>query len=377
MDFAGAVTARTPTKDDFIFSAKVCWELMEGGHGEDDVVFDRLRVFSSEVARWVSDPALYRESPPSKYNSGEISKERNESADAYSAQMHSHLVAVTSAKEAAKLFEMAVWAKNMLRDADGQLTSIGLARWCDNGFPQITMGHKFCAALMATTMSEEAANVVRAPWNAFIIEVPGDLLFLHDVDGTAVSVKRLLVVRHNNRHAGDNGWGYVAFTDTTLTIWRYGMTPAMLSKPEIEGGYLSPHSLELTDRDNRLACVIGRLIVNTCLAMSDPRSIKKVGPGHKVYEDRLSRRMDPEPVTRTFQVGAPIKLDCRAAVHDFVEGHASRVQSVQVLVCGHYRTQHHGPKNSLTKVIWILPFWRGPEDAPILVRPHELQKEER
>jgi hypothetical protein len=82
--------------------------------------------------------------------------------------------------------------------------------------------------------------------------------------------------------------------------------------------------------------------------------------------------MDPEPIIRTFQVGKPVKLDFREAIERYIKHGARKMPSVQVLVCGHFKTQRHGPRNSLTKIIWIQPFWRGPADAPILVRPHSF-----
>lgn len=48
------------------------------------------------------------------------------------------------------------------------------------------------------------------------------------------------------------------------------------------------------------------------------------------------------------------------------QGTAREGQSliVRTLVEGHWRNQAHGPRHTLRKVIWIAPFWRGPEDGP-------------
>jgi hypothetical protein len=51
-------------------------------------------------------------------------------------------------------------------------------------------------------------------------------------------------------------------------------------------------------------------------------------------------------------------------------------QSVRTLVRGHWRRQPYGPENSLTKVIWIRPFWRGPEDAPVSIHPVRVRAPE-
>jgi hypothetical protein len=46
--------------------------------------------------------------------------------------------------------------------------------------------------------------------------------------------------------------------------------------------------------------------------------------------------------------------------------------AVRTLVEGHWRHQHYGPGNAQVKRIWIQPFWRGPDDAPISVPIHRM-----
>ena len=46
---------------------------------------------------------------------------------------------------------------------------------------------------------------------------------------------------------------------------------------------------------------------------------------------------------------------------------------VRTLVEGHWRNQAHGPRHSLRKLIFIEPFWRGPEDAPESIPTHVLR----
>lgn len=41
------------------------------------------------------------------------------------------------------------------------------------------------------------------------------------------------------------------------------------------------------------------------------------------------------------------------------QGGGTHASPVRHLVRGFFRQQHYGPKNSLTKTIWIMPFWRG------------------
>src|SRR5271154_5387838 len=57
-----------------------------------------------------------------------------------------------------------------------QILAIGSARWADCGFPQIVVGHRYAAALMATHIPEEVLSYVRPPWPAFFIELPDGML---------------------------------------------------------------------------------------------------------------------------------------------------------------------------------------------------------
>jgi hypothetical protein len=45
-------------------------------------------------------------------------------------------------------------------------------------------------------------------------------------------------------------------------------------------------------------------------------------------------------------------------------------QQVRYLVRGHWRQQPYGPKHSLRKLLWIQPFWKGDEDAPVVSTTH-------
>ena len=263
---------------------------------------------------------------------------------------------------------------------DGQLSAICLARWAANGYPQIVMGHRYAAALLATNIGADVLELVKPPWNGFVIEVPNGLLTLWHPDlAKRVPVTRILVAQHANQHGGEHAWMYVAMTDTVMTLWRFGVATADLLPPTLDQDMFKddPTNLEIDDADRRVQALVGRLIVNVCLAMSDPDLVKKIGPAHKRYAESLKRRTEPEPATRTFELGRPVRVDYRKEIAAYVEGGpgARRAVNKQWLVAGHYKRQHHGPKNALVKVIWREPYWCGPEDAPIAVRPHVLGRD--
>jgi len=262
---------------------------------------------------------------------------------------------------------------------DGQATLVGLARWAYYAYPEIQLSHTYAAALLATDASQAVLDLVEAPWPAFIIEVPRGLLTL-DMTGKEEPIRgyrpeagpsiitRILVMRID--HKRGRTWTYVAFTEDYLTLFRFGVTteellPPTLSKDVKDSEHFNVFSWTLSSQDERTAALIGRLIVNTCLAMSDPTRVKKVGKGHGHYEHN---RRAKEPTTRVFQVGQPVKHDFREAVAAYLHGDREKLQ-VQSLVSGHWK-----PKLGarLGYPVWIEPYWRGPEDAPILTRKHKL-----
>jgi hypothetical protein len=68
-----------------------------------------------------------------------------------------------------------------------------------------------------------------------------------------------------------------------------------------------------------------------------------------------------------------VQVDCRPSLREFLEGRKPHPAAVQWLVRGHWRNQACGPHLSERRPTWIQPHWKGPEDAPINVRPHVLR----
>jgi hypothetical protein len=289
-----------------------------------------------------------------------------------------------STPEEEEILRWAVYHNVFRETPDGQICLVAFSRWADCGYPQITMGHKFAAALLATNVSADIFPHIHRPWPAFVVEVPSGLLDISAPEtNEQIPITRLLVTEITNRDksrpqtSDGKYWAYFGMTDTSLSIWRFGVTTEELLPPDLEGNPLLNHSMELTEQDGRVASLIGRLIINMCLAMNDPDQVEKFGPGHKRYESsRREKKRDTTPHVRSFQLGKSIELDFRDHVRKFVrEGSRSGQLSVQSLVAGHFKRVHHGPKYSKTKTLWISPYWKGPEDSPILLRAHKLPEE--
>lgn len=241
-----------------------------------------------------------------------------------------------------------------------QLATLGSGLWCDQGFPQITLGHKYAASLMATKIAPSVLPYIEAPWRCFHLEVPAGLLQIeHEQLGKAVDVKGALVMRMKHVD-GSLRWGYLAYTDTSLSLHRFGMrAEKLMSIAESEE---VPFGERLTDLDSRCAELLARLIFGVCMAYTEKGNVtppKARNPSEK-------KRKSDLPTCRTYILGKDkVVSDCREAVRDYLHGRKGKSPSVQTLVAGHWKSQAWGEHASKRKIIWIQPYWRGPEDAPI------------
>jgi hypothetical protein len=86
---------------------------------------------------------------------------------------------------------------------------------------------------------------------------------------------------------------------------------------------------------------------------------------------RASARQRGEPTAWVYELRRPVILDCRERVREIVTGSRGPV-TVQTFVRGHWKMQACGVGRLHRKHIHIEPYWRGPEEAPIVVRPHVI-----
>jgi hypothetical protein len=257
-----------------------------------------------------------------------------------------------------------------------QIVYSGSALWCHQGFPQIVMGHKYAAALMATKLSHDVAEQVRPPWRAFYIEVPRDLLFVDDnLRNQPVTVTGILVASMYHPPSGANRWAWVALTESQATLWQHGATTEHMLGELVEGVWEGTGLTEkLETLDKRCSTMINRLILNVCLAMSDPANVKAPKDPKPKKKGKHNERVSSEPRIRTYQLGTTPRIDCREAVSTYMRtGKTGAALNVQVMVAGHWRNVPYGPKSELRRVQWIEPHWRGPDDAPILVKATKVR----
>jgi len=117
---------------------------------------------------------------------------------------------------------------------------------------------------------------------------------------------------------------------------------------------------------------------DTVIAYHDPNyqktlnKLRKHPRGSKKH-NRARQALKDFSCERYFNLGGSIKVDrsLEAAINK-ADQSTNRSLNVRFLVAGHWRNQPCGPSRSQIKRVWIRPYWKGPEYAPITSKPHEL-----
>lgn len=268
-----------------------------------------------------------------------------------------------------------------------------LAKWARSAFPRVRLSHSYAAMLMATTISPREIGHVEAPWPSFVLEVPEGLLPLRLVDGFETHISRIHVNSHLLPTAyADSRWWGLEMAGRAIEIHRGGpLAEAVLPPPKKGSNSLvvaAGERTELADlsvgdyadfwggydqgAEDRVALLAGRLVVGACVLLTERANfVERAARVASPALAREMRRIGHEPETRVYTLGRPVKVDFRPAVAAYLSGFAKTL-SVQSLVGGHHKHQPYGPNGQDRKWIFVEPYWRGPEDAPILLRPHDV-----
>jgi hypothetical protein len=239
-------------------------------------------------------------------------------------------------------------------------------QWADSAFQKLVTSHTFAAALMSTKVDAESIEDLQLQWKAFMVVLPEKLVdhwdrlyFWITGDGGQEPFTYHLLVRAQNHEDG------------SVLVSGSNVAELFNEAEEIE----PVGELSIAPYHQRVVLLAKRLIVGLLLTMQNTNNFK-----NKEYGGRNAEKGEPrgEPNHRVCMIGRAIKVDCRPAIRKFLVGTDRRGKrevappSVQVLVRGHYKRQVLGVGRKQRKVIWIEPYWRGPEDAPILTRPKEF-----
>jgi hypothetical protein len=276
---------------------------------------------------------------------------------------------------------------NLLEESRGQddseeLDELHLERlfftlaWVDCGRPTLETSHKYAAALMLTPNRDDISEDLHLPWRAFRVHVPPGLLDCGDIEFTQVDV----MLQAENEVAGMMKLsGTRQPNQSVVHVTRVAKTVAdLFFSPEDQEMEWAPPTIlaglreqEEQDKELKERCSLlaRRLVTGLLYTMQHTTHFKE-----RVYGSKhAGTKRDGPPPHRVIFCGRPMSLDCRPMIRKWLGTESKTAPpSVQTLVRGHYKRQVIGMARSGRKIIWVEPYWRGPEDAPILARPYKV-----
>ncbi len=119
---------------------------------------------------------------------------------------------------------------------------------------------------------------------------------------------------------------------------------------------------------------IDKLITNPEARKLWERSKRAKGRKRSRIQSQLSKMNDQR---KRIVLGSSITINRQAPMYPsevIGKGNGQKLR-VRTLVSGHMRAQACGERWSKRKIIWIKPFWKGDEDAPISVPKHVVRGE--
>jgi len=259
--------------------------------------------------------------------------------------------------------------------------------WKINGYPIIKVGEKFAASSMATNVSKNLSLELRPPFPSFLVDLPKDILFFKTTENETFSADYLGVSTEPSQNSQTLLWTVRMMSAMSFSrgkdigmvncqIDKYISDPINYVKTDIfTYGQPDKTLTKQQTENNKPFELASRLIASAVCAMTNAAMVEKVNK--KVHEDykknpkKATSSKDPSP--RVFKIIAPVKVDITKEIREYqLTGCKGKQVTVRTIVCGHWHRQAHGPKASLRRWQWVQPYSRGPEDAPLAIRPHIL-----
>lgn len=230
--------------------------------------------------------------------------------------------------------------------------------WADCGFQVIEVDERLAWSLMSTELRGVKPSM---PWRSFVIKLPRRLLYtevgsecLFAVVTAIAPGERAIQIQV---HSDDGKSLHDCFSDISK----------MIERMDVFDEGVAVADFDRTEHERRLLDTVARLVAGVMLELETRASHTKRRPM------RLSERIVLRKKNHTashWVLSRPVVVDCREAVIESVTGVGGGRLSVRTLVRGHWRRQVCGKGRQDRKLIHIEPFWRGPEDGPIPIRPH-------
>lgn len=252
------------------------------------------------------------------------------------------------------------------------------ARWYEQAMPRIVWDNPaYAEQLMVTPVAAAHLEHIKAPWKAFIVDLPPNLLKSKSPHaGTEVSLEHLLVHTFQDPN-NETRWSFIATTREGTELWRHNLLTKHLLDLD-PSTFTTVFAENLDAVDNLLFKMIGNLIMGLCLTLSDPTKVREPKHTKRSFSSHSSSKRDHKepPVTRNYVVGSPVKVRVRDAIEDMIQsaresGKTPRTPCLAHFVAGHWKQQAHGPQAAQRKLVHVEGYWRNVDkDRPIITKNH-------
>jgi len=255
---------------------------------------------------------------------------------------------------------------------DDAMFSLWATKWVDGGCRIIDTSEDYFSAMAQTKISVDALPEIRIPWPAFLVRIPSGIL----VDDAGTNYTQYIVGQFDgmrrpefeeSRVVSFSALGDGNDSARLASLNPHGLADSLFHecKDELECPAWDP-AWSVSER--RVLHLAHRAVAGLLFTMQHTNNWKRGGIFSKAGTGRPDD--DEPPPHRSIIIGRPLSIDVTEAVRADARSGAHTAPSVQTLVRGHIKRQVVGVGRTGRKVVWIEPYWRGPEDAPILARPH-------
>lgn len=228
--------------------------------------------------------------------------------------------------------------------------------WAQWGFNVFDLSPDLTAALLLTEPAK-VCDEPKLPFPSFMIRIPPGFFKLGKVSGVYEERDvRLISVTRFGQYNGDPAIQWRVSSDQT----------SLSSTKRVENldEDLEDNDAIGTITSYQSANVALRLIRNLSSWLESKGGVSKVGS-----KMPRSRKKAHKARAAIWNIGAEVKLPKQliAQAQEVAVGKARRPKGWEVrvkhVVRGHWKMQTHGPGGAERKRLWVMPYWRGPDEA--------------
>jgi hypothetical protein len=236
------------------------------------------------------------------------------------------------------------------------------AKWVKSGCARVRLRAARAGLFACTSIPADYVHEIVSPWPAFIISLEEDESLLVDPSDPAVRYDQIEVAVAT--FGGSRRWLFF-WRDSSTGLGKGRWIAADALAQELENG-TAFHQREL-DPHTRLLATVGRLVIGLSLHLTVPGELARAR--HRAQSKRFRNLRSGPPQVANYVIGNDVRVDVSEAVREYLR-HGGGAPRVQSLVRGHWKHQFHGAGRSLRRWQHIEPYWRGPEEGPVIIRSH-------